>query len=241
MGKKLDLETMVSIIIPVYNCEKYIREAIQSALDQTYGNTEIIVVDDGSTDKTRDIILEFKDITTIFKVNGGTASALNAGIRAGSGKWIKWLSADDVLYKDAISEMMKRVLDRYTIHYTHYDYIDENGNVTGEFVERDRPESELWGYFYGNGSTSLFHRDLIDKIGYFDDSLRHSEDYEFWLRATQVYGCRLCLLNMKSLKYRRHPDQLTHKVGGSNDSLIKNKIKKLCENKPVIGEMFPKI
>ena len=230
-----DKETMVSVIIPVYNGEKYLAQAIQSAKDQTYDNVEIIVVDDGSTDKTKDMMLEFKDITQIYKLNGGTASALNAGIRSSNGSWIKWLSADDVLYKDAISEMMKGVLDRYTIHYTHYDYIDENGNVTGEFVERNRSEAELWGYFYGNGSTSLFHRELIHKVGLFDESLRHSEDYEFWLRATMVYGCKLHLIPIKSLMYRRHPDQLTHKVGGSNDSLIKNKIKKLCEGKSITG------
>ena len=230
-----DPETLVSVIIPVYNGEKYLREAIQSVVDQTYGNIEIIVVDDGSTDNTKEIMLEFKDITQIFKTNGGTASALNSGIKNSTGAWIKWLSADDVLYPKAISDMMRWVIDRNTIHYTHYDYIDEFGNVTGEFVEHDRPESELWGYFYGNGLKSLFHRDLIKKVGYFDDSLRHSEDYEFWLRATQVYSCHLSLMNLKTLKYRRHPDQLTHKVGGSNDSLIKNKIKKMVECKPVIS------
>ena len=230
-----DLETMVSIIIPVYNCANYLANAIQSAQDQIYGNTEIIVIDDGSTDRTKEIMLEFKGITQIFKTNGGTASALNSGIKNSKGKWIKWLSADDVLYKEAISEMMKRVIDRNTIHYTHYDYIDEFGKVTGEFVEHDRPESELWNYYYGNGSSWLFHRDLVERVGLFDELLRHSEDYEFLLRATQVYGCKLCLIPIKSLMYRRHPDQLTHKVGGSNDSLIKNKIKKLCESKPIIS------
>mgnify|MGYP001610144553 CR=1 FL=1 len=224
---------MVSIIIPVYNGEKYLREAIQSALDQNYDNKEIIVIDDGSIDSTKDIMLEYAGIDQIFKTNGGTASALNSGIRKSSGEWIKWLSADDVLYPDAISEMMRNVTDRNTIHYTHYDYINEFGEITGEFVEHDRPESELWGYFYGNGSSSLIHKDVFRKVGLFDDSLRHSEDYEFWLRATQVYGCKLSLINLKPLKYRRHPDQLTHKVGGSNDSLIKNKIKKLVECKPL--------
>jgi len=235
-----DLETMVSIIIPVYNCEKYLASAIQSALDQTYENKEIIVVDDGSTDRTKEIILEFKGINQIFKTNGGTASALNSAIKNSKGKWIKWLSADDVLYKEAISEMMKKVLDKNTIYYTHYDCIDESGKVTSEFMEHDRPESELWNYYYSNGSTWLFHRDLIERTGLFDESLKHSEDYEFLLRTTQIFGCNLQLIPIKSLKYRRHPDQLTRKVGGAFNSLIKNKIRKLMKVNLLLARCSPR-
>ena len=90
---------LVSIVIPVYNGASYLREAIDSALAQTYSDVEVIVVNDGSTDggKTRDIASSFGDrIRYIEKVNGGVATALNLGIREMCGKFFSWLSHDDV-------------------------------------------------------------------------------------------------------------------------------------------------
>lgn len=217
---------MISIIIPVFNGERYLRECIQSALDQDYGDKEIIVIDDGSMDKTKDILLEFDGINQVWKLNGGTASALNSGIKNSSGEWIKWLSADDVMYPNALSKFaLADKPDTNAIYYTHYDRIDENGNILSEFMEPVRDESILWSFFYGNGSSSFIHKSVFEKCGLFDESLGHSEDYEFWLRATQVYGVKLRLLNFKSIKYRMHPEQLTNKVGGSLDEYIKKKIR----------------
>ena len=226
----------VSIIIPVYNGEKYIRECVQSCLNQTYDSYEIIVIDDGSTDNTLNILCEFDFITVLIKPNSGTASALNTGIKNAKGQWIKWLSADDVLYPDAIENMMKSVSDDNTIYYTNYHIIDSDSNITGQFVEPNRDTNQLWSLFFGNGSSSMIHRKVFEKCGNFDDSLAHSEDYEFWLRATQVYGVKMELIPFFSLKYRRHPDQLTNRVGGSLDSLIKNKIKSLIETTSSEGQ-----
>lgn len=226
-----NMETpQVSIIIPVYNGEKYIKECVESALAQTYDSYEVIVIDDGSTDKTLDILCGIDFITVLIKPNGGTASALNTGIRNAKGKWIKWLSADDVLYPDALRTMMESVNDDHTIYYTNYHIIDSDSNIIGQFVEPNRDTNQLWDLFFGNGSSSLIHRNVFEKCGLYDESLTHSEDYEFWLRVTQVYGVRMKLLPFFSLKYRRHPDQLTNRVGGSLDSLIKNKVRQLCEN-----------
>lgn len=232
-----NMETpQVSIIIPVYNGAKYIKECVESCLNQTYDSYEIIVIDDGSTDETLNILCGFDYITVLIKPNGGTASALNTGIKNAKGKWIKWVSADDVLYPNTIEEMMKSVNDDFTIYYTNYHIIDSDSNITGQFIEPDRDTNQLWSLFFGNGSSSMIHKNVFDKCGFFDDSLPHSEDYEFWLRATQVYGVRMKLLPFFSLKYRRHPDQLTNKVGGSLDSLIKNKVKSLCENTTRAGQ-----
>lgn len=215
----------ISIIIPVYNGEKFIQEAIESALNQDYENKEVIVVDDGSTDDTRALILQYwGKITMVLQSNQGTANALNTGIRNSVGEWIKWLSADDVLYPNALTETMKQVDDKNCIYYTSYDYIGDHG---GEFIEPERDINDLWSFFYGNGSTSLIHKSVFNKCGVFDDSLKHSEDYEFWLRATMVYGVKLKLIPIKTIKYRIHSGQLTNKAGGSNDVMIKNKIRGL--------------
>lgn len=227
---------LVSIIIPAYNAEKYMDEAIQSALDQTYSDIEVIVVDDGSTDKTWWKLCHqwrkegVKTLTT--RENKGPATALNMGIKYADGEWIKWLSADDVLEPDAIELIMKNIegvpVDEWSksIYYTHYKIIDKDGKFIKVFTEPERRESDLWKLFYGNGSTSLIHRDVFKLCGLFDENLRHSEDYEYWLRATQLYGVHLKLIPEYTLKYRRHAGQLTNTVGGSLDQTIKDSIRK---------------
>ena len=106
----------VSIVIPIYNAEKYLRECIESALNQKYEDIEVIAVNDGSKDNSLKILEEYSDrINIISKKNGGTASALNLGIKNMTGEWFKWLSADDVLYPNAIEELIieaKKIPDK---------------------------------------------------------------------------------------------------------------------------------
>ena len=90
--------TKVSIVIPVYNTEKYLDDCIESALNQTYKEIEVIAVNDGSTDNSLEVLKKYADrIKIISKPNGGTSSALNVGIAAMAGEWFKILGADDVL------------------------------------------------------------------------------------------------------------------------------------------------
>src|SRR3990167_10777816 len=130
MEERLSLkEYQASIIIPVYNGEKYIKECVISALNQTI-QCEVIVVNDGSTDKTHDLLCGVPNITYLIKANGGTASALNIGIRNSTSKWIHWLSADDVLYPNAVEIMLKEIAitpnQKNYIYYSNYDIIDEH-------------------------------------------------------------------------------------------------------------------
>lgn len=209
----------VSIIIPVYNCEKYVKQAVESTLKQDYPNIEVIVIDDGSTDNTLNIITEFEHLNILIKPNGGTASALNLGIKRSSGDWIHWLSADDVLYENAITKMMENITSKDRIYYTNYNIIDETGTALRDFIEPEarnnktfeERKDELLKYFYGNGSSSMIHRSVFDRIGYFDESLRYFEDYDFWLRAMKN-GIDLWLIPIFTLKYRNHKEQLTNKA-----------------------------
>ena len=123
----------VSIVIPVYNAERYLDECIRSALDQTYPNTEIIAVDDGSTDSSPKILEGYADRIRVFrKPNGGTASALNHGYRQMRGDWFKWLSADDLLKPHAVETLcrgaeMLGAESRRCIFYADHGFIDEDG------------------------------------------------------------------------------------------------------------------
>jgi len=220
---------LVSVIIPVYNGEKYLNSCIDSVLNQTLerGKYQVIVVNDGSSDGTREILKEYGNKITIVtnSHNHGIAYTLNEGIGIASGEWIKWLSADDEMLPNCLETLLKHATDHNTIYYTHYHIIDAKGQRIRDFVEPGRPASDLWARYFGNGSSSIIHSDVFNKCGLFDDTLKFGEDYEFWLRATMVYDVNITLIPEFTVNYRNHPDQLTNKVGGGNDRIIKDKIK----------------
>ena len=223
----------VSIVIPVYNAEKYIRECIESATEQTYHEIEVIAVNDGSTDNSLKILQEFSDKIKIFsKPNGGTSSALNLGIKNMSGEWFKWLSADDVLYPNAIKELIleaKKLENKKIILYSNYDIINSEGDIIKQFIEPNYNELSsfdfntiLLDHYTGNGTTSLIHKSALDEYGMFNETIGFEEDYELWLRFCLIHGCRLHLIPKVLAKYRVHETQLTQsKIGESLDKAEK--------------------
>jgi len=207
----------VSIIIPVYNTEKYLRECINSALNQTYSDIEIIAVNDGSTDSSLNILKEYdKKISIIDKKNGGTASALNAGIKKMTGEWFKWLSADDILKENAVEELIKGVkmtgdMSKNLIFYGNGDFIDEDGKIIGEYVEPNRNNLInfeqgviLLNNNFGSPATSLIHKSVFTKCGLFNEKVGYYEDYEFWLRCVLLFNYNLFFIPKKIVKYRIH-------------------------------------
>lgn len=208
----------VTIIIPVYNGERYIKHSMLSCLNQT---EDIIVINDGSIDKTKSIIESIGNGITVINLdkNYGTAKALNTGIRLSDTRtnFIKWLSADDILKPNAIKNMIELVNQHCNIDnrifYTHYDIINANRSYVKTFnepfIKRENQNSILLDRFYGNGSTSLIHKDIFNKVGLFNESLGYQEDYEFWLRASCLHDVRLTLLPLNTIYYRVHDKQLT--------------------------------
>ena len=217
----MEIVDKISVVIPVYNAEKYLRECLESAINQTYRNFEIIAVNDGSTDKSKEILEEYqKDIKIISKKNGGTASALNEGIKVMTGTWFKWLSADDILYPNALENLIfdaTKVMNKEdTIFYSNYDIIDSNGKVLETFIEQNYNQLNrfqqnviLLDHYFGNGTTSLIHRSAIERCGMFNETIGYKEDYELWLRYCVIYKCRLHLIPKTLAKYRIHQKQLT--------------------------------
>ena len=234
----------VSIIIPIYNAEKYLEECIDSAINQTYQDIEIIAVNDGSTDNSLEVLKKYSDrIKIISKENGGTASALNAGIKAMTGEWFKWLSADDVLYPNFVEELMlesKKTENKNVIFYTNYDIIDSEGNLIDQRIERNFNNLDpfevnviLLDRHIGNGTTSLIHKSTIDKYGMFDQVIGHREDYELWLRYCILYKCRLHLVPKILAKYRIHGTQTT------KEKIRKSREQSEAIRKLVLGKLEP--
>ena len=216
----------VSIAIPVYNAEDYLDECIQSALNQTHADTEIVAVDDGSTDASGEILDGYADrISVSHKPNGGTASALNRASSMMSSDWFKWLSADDLLKPCAV-EVLAGAAQRLgpraarCIFYAEHDFIDGHGSpATRMHVSTDynaltpfKRRVMLLDHFYGHGSTSMLHRSAFERCGGFDESMGFDEDYEFWLRCCLVHGYDMRYVDGNIASNRIHAQQLSSLV-----------------------------
>ncbi len=146
-----------SIIVNNYNYDRYLAETIDSALDQTYPHVEVIVVDDGSTDRSREIIAGYGErIIPVYKDNGGQASALNAGFARSRGDVVIFLDSDDVLYPDAVTNVMA-VFQKTDVTKVHWPLriVDEQGRPTGDLKPGiDLPEGDFRDAVLQSGPTS---------------------------------------------------------------------------------------
>lgn len=209
----------VSIVIPVYNGSNYLREAIDSALAQTYKNIEVIVVNDGSNDggKTEEIARSYGDNIRYFpKENGGVASALNLGIREMRGEYFSWLSHDDVYYPNKIEVQINYLRDREkdVVLYSDYEFIDnESRFLKKKIIERIEPERFRLALIVSdpvNGCTVLIPKTCFDVSGLFNEGLRTTQDYDMWFRLSRNY--RFVHIPRILLKSRTHPEQGTHTI-----------------------------
>ena len=219
-------QPVVSIIIPVYNGSNYMKEAIDSALAQTYENVEVIVVNDGSRDDgaTESIALSYGDrIKYYFKENGGVSSALNYGISKMEGEYFSWLSHDDIYLPDKIETQINLLrqydFDQSAVAYCSTSFIDAQSNPIrkkGNNLVRDRvydnSECLKWALKIGcpSGIALLVPLKLMKNVGGFDERLRFSQDYLMWLKlfingAYIVNSSRTCVCS------RIHKNQFTQK------------------------------
>ena len=217
----------VSIVIPVYNGANYLREAIDSALAQTYRNTEVIVVNDGSTDggETENIALSYGDMIRYFaKENGGVSTALNLGIKEMSGEYFSWLSHDDVYFPNKIEaqiDYLKKLKNKCVGLYSDYIFIDRNSNFLSEKRIPDLGPHDvkfaIISSFPIHGSTVLLHRSIFHEIGFFDEKLPTTQDYDMWYRIAEKFD----FIHMKEMliKSRLHPEQGTATIDSNAEEM----------------------
>ncbi len=200
----------VSVIIPAYNAERYIAEAVDSVLAQTWPDVECIVVDDGSTDRTSDIVKRYGDrVKYFYQKNAERSAARNRGITESSGAFIAFLDADDYIAPKKVEEQIT-FLDTHPecdVVYSRVLYFRDKGSRS--FHEINRPSltgdilDKLLYRNFINLSSPLLRRAVIDNCGGFDTSLSYNEDWEFWLRLA-VSGIRFGFVDACHLFYRVH-------------------------------------
>lgn len=208
-------DNLVSIITPIYNGEKYIKECIESVLNQSYKNIEMIIVDDGSTDNSKEIIEKYMKDNSLIKYikcneNKGISAARNRGIENAKGRFIAFLDADDLFYKDKIKKQMDFMLKNdYLFTYTSYDLIDENSLSLNKVIlakEYEEYKSLLKGNNIGCLTVMIDRLKIKGDIRFSNNS---HEDYILWLSLlknnTRAYG-----LNEVLSSYRKTSTSISH-------------------------------
>ena len=215
------MSELVSVVIPVYNSEKYLEDCLNSILDQTYENIEIIVIDDGSTDSSANILKKYSDqVTILSQKNSGLASALHLGISKMKGHWFKWFSPDDIMHPHTVETLVDEIkkFPDNTIIYSNWNIIDDSGTFLRKFYESDYNQLSKFNYNIRlldsqqiNVNTTLIPYSIL-KQGCTFRTLNDpvAIDYDFFLRAALFYDIKFHLINDHLINYRIHTSQLSH-------------------------------
>jgi len=228
----------ISVIIPTFNRRHTLNRAINSVLNQTLKPVKIIVVDDGSTDGTDEWLqLHHPSIKLISQSNCGVSSARNLGIQHAQTDWISLLDSDDEWLEDKLEKQVNLLLKNPNILFCHTDEIWVRNGVR---VNQGKKHQKYGGMIFENcldmcrisPSSSLFHRSLLDDVGFFEEELKVCEDYDLWLRITAKYPV-LFLDEPLIIKYGGHKDQLSKVPEGIERYRIQT-LEKLKQNKKLV-------
>ncbi len=217
---------VVSVIIPTYNCADYIAQTLEGIFHQTFQDLEVIVVDDGSTDRTREIVAGYPRVCLISQQNAGVCAARNRGIREAKGRFICLIDHDDYWFPDKLARQIE-AMDNYPdsgVIYTDFTLWFPEQGVFPEVWSLHKPvagnpvDPDYSGWIYHQllldcwvlTSTALFRSTVFQDCGGFDEALPYSEDWELWLRICRKY--QFTKLRYASTLYRQHPQQGNRKV-----------------------------
>ena len=231
----------VSVIIPTYNRKNLLKRALHSVSNQTFVPQEIIVVDDGSSDGTKDWVLErFPDVRYIYQDNSGVSSARNSGIKEAIGSWIAFLDSDDEWMSNKL-EQQKGVINSFQEAWLCHT--NEIWIRNGVRVNQMKKHQKYGGNVFENcldicrisPSSVLIKKEVFEMVGLFDESLKVCEDYDLWLRITAVLPV-IFLDQPLIIKYGGHTDQLSRVDSGIEKYRIQSLEKILSSNSLSISQ-----
>jgi glycosyltransferase involved in cell wall biosynthesis len=218
-SKVAEQKSLVSVIIPTYNYGSFLAECVNSVFRQSEKNIEIIIVDDGSTDNTSDVVKAFKGrVKYIFQENKGLSAARNTGLKYASGDFVQLLDSDDLLGINAIAAKANFLRQNPDVsiavsspnHLFSSLSADGEPIITGDWhLYRSNLDIHLAYFNIAPIHAFLVRRTAVERVGYFDESLEACEDYDYWLRAAALgYVPHYCGEGM-AVYYRRHPTSMS--------------------------------
>ena len=195
------MSPIISVVLPTYNGSKYISRSIDSVLNQSFSDIELIIVNDCSTDNTLEIISKYASLDKRIKIinnlkNMKLPASLNIGFRHANGKYLTWTSDDNIYKPNAFSVMYNYLEDHENIDFVscNMDWVTENGEFIGkhsDWGDRSTPLTLAW--VCNVGACFLYKKEILKLVGEYDESIFCAEDYDYW--------CRIALTrNMKYLK-----------------------------------------
>jgi glycosyltransferase involved in cell wall biosynthesis len=214
------MESLVSIIIPVYNVDKYLDECLHSVIKQTYKNIEIILVDDGSTDKSGKICDEYTEVDSriklIHKTNEGVSVARNTGIELSTGEWIMFVDADDWIETDIVEKLLESIkIYNADICYCNYYIVEKNRQILRNFEGNNQNEHinfnpKFYRQAFASVYSKLYRRSLlINKDVRFIKNLKVNEDIVFNLHVFD-FNPKVCYCDAVLYHYRMSASSVTH-------------------------------
>ncbi len=193
---------LLSIIVPVYNSELFIKETIDKIYLQNYPKIELIIIDDGSTDKTAEIIqTNFPNVKYYFQENKGHASAKNKGLELSNGEYIIFLDSDDFWEENSLfilSEFLLKNPDTLIVEGKIREFSTQNNEI--QFITE--------GYYMSSFGTCMFRKDVFDTVGLFDERLICATDIDWFIRAWEN-NIEKSRVDHIILNYRKHANSLT--------------------------------
>ena len=209
----------ISVVIPTYNRIALVERAIDSVLRQSIKPFDIIVVDDGSDDGTSEMIKKkYRSINLVQQQNSGVSAARNNGIKHAKGDWIALLDSDDEWTEKKLENQANRLIKNPDYHFCHTNEIWIRNGVR---VNQKKRHQKYGGYIFDkcldicriSPSSTLFKKNILEHVGWFDTHLPVCEDYDLWLRITADYKI-LFVDEPLIIKYGGHTDQLSQSVEG---------------------------
>ena len=207
---------MISVIIPTYNRLSVLPRAIDSVLNQTFLDIELIIVDDGSTDKTSEVIRSrYPKVICVRQNNSGVSSARNVGIDHASGEWIALLDSDDEWFPEKLTVQIRALKNDPEMNICH---TNETWIHNGSLINQKKKHEKFGGWIFQkclplcciSPSSVLVKKSIFKKVGLFDESLQACEDYDMWLKIT-ARNPVLYIKDSLIKKYGGHDDQLSKK------------------------------
>jgi len=209
----------IAVIIPTYNRAAFLERALASVISQSYPATEVIVVDDGSTDNTQQFIADnYPQIRYLFQENKGVSAARNAGIDATTCEWVCLLDSDDSWQPDKLEEQCAALTENPDTLFCHTNEIwYRNGKLLNQGKKHEKHGGNIFQYCLPlcaiSPSSAMINKKLFDKVGLFDENLPACEDYDMWLRICCQYPV-LFLDEALTNKFGGHEDQLSRQHWG---------------------------
>lgn len=210
---------LVSAIIPVYNGDRYLAEALESILKQTYQPIEVIAVDDGSTDNSANIARSYKEVRYIYQPNQGVAVARNVGISHARGELIAFLDQDDLWTPNKLSVQVDYLLKHENIGYTlaKMRVFLESGTDRPGWLNKDYLSEDIPAYIVG---ALVVRKSVLERVGEFNPTYRYGNDSDWFFRAADV-GIPMAILPETLLHKRIHGANESHKVQAMTLDLLK--------------------